>query len=198
MGDARNYVLKVDFDRRLRLEFHGAKVTSDVDGDGDREIVYDRDGCAAKRGPIVCVDGRTGKLVRQWIYARPGKDHLQRATLGDFDPSRPGLELAGVGKRRGRGGLILWSGAGGPAWRKDIPAGWVTWGDRDGDGRPEIMPSIGVSGDDGWEVWTGGGKRACTIAWSATGGLICHDALDDPAPSMVQASDDLRGRHDGR
>ena len=28
MGDARKYVLKVDFDRRLRLEFHGAKVTS--------------------------------------------------------------------------------------------------------------------------------------------------------------------------
>ncbi len=26
MVDARKYVLKVDFDRRLRLEFHGAKV----------------------------------------------------------------------------------------------------------------------------------------------------------------------------
>ena len=136
----------------------------DVDGDGDREIVYDRDGCTAKRGPIVCVDGRTGKLVQQWKYARPGKDHLQRVVLGDFDPSRPGLELAGVGKRRGRGGLILWSGAGRPAWRKDIPAGWVTWGDWDGDGTPEIMPSIGVSGDDGWEVWTGGGKRVYAIA----------------------------------
>ena len=30
VGDARKYVLKVDFDRRLRLEFHGAKITSDA------------------------------------------------------------------------------------------------------------------------------------------------------------------------
>ncbi len=134
----------------------------DVDDDGNREIVYDRDGCTAKRGPIVCVDGRTGKLVWQWKYARPGKDHLQRATLGDFDPLRPGLELAAVGKRRGLGGLIMWSDAGGPAWRRDIPAGWVTCGNWDGDGRPEIMPSLAVSG--GWEVWTGAGQRVYAIA----------------------------------
>jgi len=132
----------------------------DVDHDGDREIVYDRDGCAAMRGPIVCVDGRTGKLVRQWTYARPGKDHLQRATLGDFDPSRPGLELAAIGKRRGMGGLILWSGAGLPAWCKDIPAGWVTFGDWDGDGSPEIL----VSSGGGWQVWAGTGRRVYAIA----------------------------------
>jgi len=136
----------------------------DVDGDGDREIVYDRDGCTAMRGPIVCVDGRTGRPGRQWIYARAGKDHLQRATLGDFDPLRPGLELAAVGKQRGMGGLILWSAAGRPAWRKDIPAGWVTWGDWDGDGTPEVMLSSGVGGGAGWEVWTGGGKRLYAIA----------------------------------
>lgn len=138
----------------------------DVDHDGDREIVYDRDGCSAMRGPIVCVDGRTGRLVRQWRYARPGKDHLQRATLGDFDPLRPGLELAAVGKQRGMGGLILWSGAGRPTWRKDIPAGWVTWGDWDGDGRPEVLLSsdVGGGGGGGWEVWTGAGKRVYAIA----------------------------------
>jgi len=135
----------------------------DVDGDGDREIVYDRDGCTAMRGPIVCVDGRTGKLVRTWTYARPGKDHLQRATLGDFDPSRLGLELAAVGKQRGMGGLILWSAAGPPVWRRDIAAGWVTSGDWDGDGTPEILVSLGVSGGDGWEVWTGAGKRVYAI-----------------------------------
>jgi len=98
----------------------------DVDADGDREIVYDRDGCTAMRGPIACVDGTTGRLVREWTYARPGKDHLQRAVLGDFDPSHPGLELAAVGKQRGMGGLILFSGDGKPAWRKDTDAGWVT------------------------------------------------------------------------
>jgi len=133
----------------------------DVDGDGDREIVYDSDGCGAMRGPIVCADGRTGKPVRKWTYARPGKDHLQRAVLGDFVPSRPGLELAGVGKGRGMGGLMLWSGAGKPVWRKDIPAGWVTWGDWDGDGIPEIMASCGARG--GWQVWTGARKRIYAI-----------------------------------
>ena len=132
----------------------------DVDGDGNREIVYDRDGCAAMRGPVVCVDGRTGKLVREWTYARPGKDHLQRATLGDFDPSRPGMELAAVGKRRGGGGLIMWSNAGTPAWCKDIPTGWVTSGDWNGDGTPEIL----LTADAGWEVWTGAGKRLYAIA----------------------------------
>ena len=135
----------------------------DVDGDGDREVVYDRDGCTGRRGPIVCMDP-AGKLVSQWLYARPGKDHLQRATLGDFDPARAGLELAAVGKQRGMGGLVLWGRPGRPAWRKDIPAGWVTCGDWDGDGTPEIMPSLGVSGRDGWQVWTGAGKRVYAIA----------------------------------
>ncbi len=30
MGEAKRRVLRVRFDRRLRLEFHGAKVTSDA------------------------------------------------------------------------------------------------------------------------------------------------------------------------
>jgi hypothetical protein len=131
----------------------------DVVGDGHTDIVYDREGCTARHGPIVCMDGRTGKLVQKWTYARPGKDHLQRGTLGDFDPSRPGLELAGVGKEPGLGGLIMWSGAGEPAWRKDIPAGWVTCGDWNGDGKPEIMANCGT----GWEVWSGTGKRVYAI-----------------------------------
>ncbi|MDP6546223.1 MAG: PQQ-binding-like beta-propeller repeat protein [Phycisphaerae bacterium] len=136
----------------------------DVDGDGDREIVYDRAGCTARRGPIVCVEGRTGKVVQEWTYARPGKDHLQRGTLGDFDPSRRGLELAAVGKKQGLGGLIMWSAAGKPAWRKDIPAGWLTCGDWDGDKTSEIMSS----GGGGWEVWTGGGKRLYAISGIGT------------------------------
>ena len=132
----------------------------DVDEDGKREIVYDRCGCDAKRGPIVCMDGRTGKLVRQWTYPRPGKDHLQKATLGDFDPRQPGLELAAVGKRRGTGGLILWSIASKFEWRKDLPTGWVTWGDWTGSGNPEIL----LSTNGGWEVWTGKGDRLYAIA----------------------------------
>lgn len=131
----------------------------DVDGDGDREIVYDRDGCAAQQGPVVCVDGRTGALVRQWDYARPGIDHLQRATLGDFCSSNPGVELAGVGKRKGSGGIMMWSKAGKPAWREDTAAGWLTCGQWDGEGSIEIMVSGGVGGGDSWEVWTGEGRR---------------------------------------
>ena len=30
MGDGRKEAFRVDFDRRMRLEFHGAKVTSDA------------------------------------------------------------------------------------------------------------------------------------------------------------------------
>ena len=30
MGEARKDALKLDFDRRLKLEFHGTKVTSDA------------------------------------------------------------------------------------------------------------------------------------------------------------------------
>jgi hypothetical protein len=136
----------------------------DVDADGDREIVYDRNGCAAMRGPIVCANGRTGEPMRQWTYARPGQDHLQRAALGDFDPSQPGLELAAVGKRQGMGGLMLWSGAGWPAWREDVPTGWLTWGDWNGDSAPEILVTGGTASGDGWEVWTGAGQRVYAIA----------------------------------
>ena len=136
----------------------------DVDGDGDREIVYDRDGCTAKRGPIVCADARTGKLVRKWTYARPGKDHLQRAVLGDFDPSRPGAELAAVGKRKGMGGLIMWGRGGPPAWRRDIPTRWVACADWDGDGTLEIMPSVSDEESRSWEVWNGAGKRVYAVS----------------------------------
>jgi outer membrane protein assembly factor BamB len=164
----------------------------DVDGDGDREIVYDRNGCGGrpKRGPVVCADGRTGKVVRQWTYARADKDHLQRATLGDFDPSRPGLELAGVGKRKGMGGLILWSGAGGPVWNKDIPVGWVTWGDWNGDGKPEIMVSGSVGGSSGWGVWNGAGKRMYAISG------ICGVPMDVESASPKRPDLDGNGKAD--
>ena len=33
MGEARKDVLRLDFDRRLKLEFHGIKVTSDGGSD---------------------------------------------------------------------------------------------------------------------------------------------------------------------
>ena len=136
----------------------------DVDGDGDREIVYDSNGCNAALCPILCADAGTGKPVQQWLYARPGKDHLQRAVLGDFDSSRPGAELAAVGKRAGMGGLIMWGRGGRPAWRRDIPARWVACADWDGDGTLEIMPSVGGGDSRSWEVWNGAGKRVFAVS----------------------------------
>jgi hypothetical protein len=68
--------------------------------------------------------------------------------------------LAAVGKKQGLGGLVVWGSAGGPMWSKDIPAGWVTCGDWNGDKTADIM----VTMEDGWQVWTGAGKRIYAIA----------------------------------
>jgi len=65
--------------------------------------------------------------------------------------------------RAGMGGLILWNAEGGPAWRNDIPAGWVTCGDWNGDQKPEIFVSVGGGGGDGWELLTGAGERVYAI-----------------------------------
>jgi hypothetical protein len=70
------------------------------------------------------------------------------------------LELAAVGKKLGLGGLIVWGGAGKPIWSKDIAAGWITCGDWDGDKTDEMM----VTMHDGWQVWTGAGKRTYAIS----------------------------------
>ena len=44
------------------------------------------------------------------------------------------------------------------------PAGWVTWGDWNGDRNPEILLSGGIGGQNGFEVWTGSGKRLYALA----------------------------------
>jgi len=76
VGDARKHVLKVDFDRRLRLEFHGARVTSDAGLLAYRELddVFGLTAMAAGR----LTDSRTGNntqhtmtaLVRQAVLGR--------------------------------------------------------------------------------------------------------------------------------
>jgi hypothetical protein len=75
VGDARNYVLKVDFDRRLRLEFHGAKVTSDAGLLAYRELddVFGLTATAAGR----LSDSRTGSNTQHSMTAL-----LRQAVLG--------------------------------------------------------------------------------------------------------------------
>ncbi len=75
MGDARKYVLKVDFDRRLRLEFHGAKVTSDAGLLAYRELddVFGLTATAAGR----LSDSRTGRNTQHSMTAL-----LRQAVLG--------------------------------------------------------------------------------------------------------------------
>ena len=76
MGEARKDALKLDFDRRLKLEFHGTKVTSDAGLLAYREL-DDALGLTTMTDSELC-DNRTGKntqhsiaaLLRQSIYSK--------------------------------------------------------------------------------------------------------------------------------
>jgi hypothetical protein len=59
MGEARKDALKIDFGRRLKLEFHGAKVTSDAGLLAYREL-DDALGLTTMTDSELC-DNRTGK-----------------------------------------------------------------------------------------------------------------------------------------
>ena len=59
MGEARKDALKLDFDRRLKLEFHGTKVTSDAGLLAYREL-DDALGLTTMTDSELC-DNRTGK-----------------------------------------------------------------------------------------------------------------------------------------
>ena len=76
MGEARKDALRLDFDRRLKLEFHGTKVTSDAGLLAYREL-DDALGLTTMTDSELC-DNRIGKntqhsiaaLLRQLIYSR--------------------------------------------------------------------------------------------------------------------------------
>ena len=76
MGDAKNGDIRLLFDRRLRLEFRGAKITSDAGLLAVREL-DEMMGLTEMAGGKI-VDRRTGKniqhqipgLIRQSVYAR--------------------------------------------------------------------------------------------------------------------------------
>jgi hypothetical protein len=78
MGESKREALRVDFDRRLKLEFHGSKVTSDAGLLAYREL--DDALCLTQVAGGLFHDSRTGKngwhgmtgLFRQSVFGRLG------------------------------------------------------------------------------------------------------------------------------
>ena len=78
MGESKQGCLRVDFDRRLKLEFHGSRVTSDAGLLAYREL-DDALGLTEVAGELF-KDNRTGKngwhgmtgLFRQSVFGRLG------------------------------------------------------------------------------------------------------------------------------
>jgi hypothetical protein len=94
MGETRKDALQLDFDHRLKLEFHGTKVTRDAGLPAYREL----DGALGLTSTVDSEfrDTRTGKntrhsitaLLRQSIYSRPaGYDDTNDAERLALDPA---------------------------------------------------------------------------------------------------------------
>ena len=67
MGEARKDALKLNFDRKLKLEFHGVKVTSDAGLLAYREL----DDVFGLTDMVACElrDNRTGKNIQHSVRA---------------------------------------------------------------------------------------------------------------------------------
>ena len=80
-GDSRNLQLRVNFDRRLKLEFHGSKVTSDAGFLAYREL-DDALGLTEIAGGLF-QDSRTGKNGRHGMVGQFRQSLFGR--LGGYD-----------------------------------------------------------------------------------------------------------------
>ena len=78
MGERKKGALRLDFDREMKLEFHGAKVTSDAGLLAYREL--DEVFGLTQMGASLLADARSGKnvqhtmlaLLRQGVFGRLG------------------------------------------------------------------------------------------------------------------------------
>jgi hypothetical protein len=94
MGTGKKQALRVTFDRRLKLEFHGSKVTSDAGLLAYREL--DKAPGLTDLGEDLLNDWRTGKntqhsmvaLMRQFIFSRlAGYEDTNDAERLSVDPT---------------------------------------------------------------------------------------------------------------
>jgi len=96
MGETHKDALRLDFDRRLKLEFHGTKVTSD----GGLLAYWELDDALGLTSSVESQlrDTRTGKntphgpaaLLRQSVYSRlAGHDNTNDAERLALDPAMP-------------------------------------------------------------------------------------------------------------
>src|SRR2546428_12677618 len=97
MGEAEGTGLRVAFDRRLKLEFHGATVTSDAGLLAFREL-DDALGLTALAGDLL-VDPRTGKNGRHTLLAQ-----FRQAVFGRL----AGYEDVNDADRLGRDPAMRW------------------------------------------------------------------------------------------
>ena len=106
-GESADGALRVDFDRRLRLEFHGTRITSDAGLLAYREL-DDALGLTDFAGAALS-DGRRGKntrhllagLLRQSVFGRlAGYEDVNDADRLAHDPAmRAVVDRGGLGRR---------------------------------------------------------------------------------------------------
>ncbi len=105
MGDRQEQALRVQFDGKLKLEFHGTKITSDAGLLAFREL--DEAFRLTEKGSTVLSDPRHGKntqhtmlaMLRQGVYGRlAGYEDVNDADRLRIDPAM--RRVVGGRKRR--------------------------------------------------------------------------------------------------